>query len=101
MVLKTAVVVFGFLAPLGAGTVIAADLHPIIEIETGYFFGASENGKWIKADQAAKSTAKKTTYQVYSLTKQEGQITAGKPKSADEPCPDTLMSRSRRNPKTA
>ena len=75
---------------MSAGTVSAADLHPIIEIETGYFFGGSENGKWIKADQAAKSTGKKTTYQVYSLTKQAGQITAGKPKSVDEPCPDTL-----------
>jgi hypothetical protein len=89
--LKTAAVVFGFLAPLSAGTISAADLHPIIEIKTGYFFGGSENGKWIKADQAAKSTGKKTTYQVYSLTKQAGQITAGKPKSVDEPCPDTLM----------
>ena len=89
--LKTAVVVLGFLAPLSGGSVRAADLHPIIEIETGYFFGGSENGKWVKADQAAKSTGKKTTYQVYSLTKQAEQITAGKPKSIDEPCPDTLM----------
>ena len=89
--LKTAAVVFGFLAPLSAGIVRAADLHPIIEIETGYFFGGSENGKWIKADQTAKSTGKKTTYQVYGLTKQAGEITAGKPKSVDEPCPDTLM----------
>ena len=91
MNLKRAAVVLGFLAPLSDWTVSAADLHPIIEIETGYFFGGSENGKWIKADQAAKSTGKKTTYQVYSLTKQAGQITAGKPKSVDEPCPDTLM----------
>lgn len=91
MNLKTAAVLFGFLAPLSAGTRSAAEPHPIIEIETGYFFGASENGKWIKADQAAKSTGKKTTYQVYSLTKQAGQITADKPKSVDEPCPDTLM----------
>ena len=90
MNLKTAAVLFGFLAPLSAGTCSAAEPHPIIEIETGYFFDASENGKWIKADQAAKSTGKKTTYQVYSLTKQAGQITADKPKSVDEPCPDTL-----------
>jgi hypothetical protein len=89
--LKIAAVVFGFLAPLSAGTVSAADLHPIIEIETGYLFGGSENGKWVTANQAAKSTGKKTTYQVYSLTKQAGQITAGKPKSVDEPCPDALM----------
>jgi hypothetical protein len=88
--LKTAAVLFSFLAPLSAGIVSAADLHPIIEIETGYFFGGSENGKWIKAEQAAKSRGKKTTYQVYSLTKQAGQITGGKPKSVDEPCPDTL-----------
>ena len=91
MNLKTAAVFFGFLAPLTSGTARAADLHSIVEMETGYFFGGSENGKWIKADQAAKSTAKQTTYRVYSLTKQVGQITAGKPESVDEPCPDTLM----------
>ena len=44
--LKTAALVVGFLAPMSAGTVRAADLHPIIEIETGYLFGGSENGKW-------------------------------------------------------
>jgi len=59
--LKTAAVVIGLLAPLSAGTVSAADLHPIIEIETGYFFGGSENGNWIKPDQAAKSLDMKTT----------------------------------------
>ncbi|MEP6586625.1 MAG: hypothetical protein ABJB70_07850, partial [Candidatus Udaeobacter sp.] len=37
------------------------------------------------------STGKKTTYQVYSLTKQVGKITAAKPTSVEEPCPDTLM----------
>ena len=91
MKIKTAAAVsFGFLAPLSAATLRAADVHPIIEIETGYFFGGSESGKWIKAGRAAKSIAKKTTYQVYGLTKQAGQITGGKPKSVDEPCPDTL-----------
>ncbi len=69
----------------------AADLHPIIEVETGYFFGASAKGKWIKADQAAKSVTNETRYQVYSLTKQMGQTKGNKPKSVDEPCPDTLM----------
>jgi hypothetical protein len=87
--LKT--VVIGFLVSLSAGTASAADLHPIIEIETGYFCGGSENGKWIKADQAVKSVANETTYQVYSLTKQVGQITAATPTSVEEPCPDTLM----------
>jgi hypothetical protein len=87
----TAAVAFGFLAPLSAVAIRAADVHPIIEIQTGYFFGGSQRGKWIKADGAAKSTGNNTTYQVYSLTKQAGKITAGIPKSVDEPCPDTLM----------
>jgi hypothetical protein len=97
--LKTAALVFGFLAPLSAGTISAADMPSIIEIETGYFFGASENGKWVKPDQAAKAVANKTTYQVYSLTKQVGQITAAKPTSVEEPCPDTLMASLSSKPK--
>jgi len=71
--IKTAAVLFGFLAPLSTAIVSAADLRPIIEVETGYFFGASEKGNWVKADKAAKSVGKKTTYQVYGLTKQVGQ----------------------------
>ncbi len=89
--LKTAARLVSLLAVCTAPTARTAGLHPIIEIETGYFFGASENGKWIKAEQAAKSIHRKTTYQVYSLTKQIGQITTGKPKPVEEPCPDTLM----------
>jgi FG-GAP repeat len=89
--LKTAARVLALFAVFSAAAVSAAELHPIIEIDTGYFFGGSENGKWIKAEQAAKSVRNKTTYQVYSLTKQVGQITAGQPKSVEEPCPDTLM----------
>jgi len=42
---------------LNRGTARAADLHPIVEIETGYFFGASEKGKSISSDQASKSVA--------------------------------------------
>ena len=91
MNIKTgAAVLFVFLSPLSHTVVSAADVRPIIEVETGYFFGASEKGNWVKADKAAKSVGKKTTYKVYGLTKQAGQITAGKPKSVEEPCPDTL-----------
>lgn len=89
MNLKT--VVISFLVPLSAGPIRAADPHPIIEIETGYFFGGSEDGKWIKADEAAKSVANKAIYQVYSLSKHVGQITAATPTSVEEPCPGTLM----------
>ena len=38
-----------------SATAMAADLHPIVEMDTGYFFGGSADGKWVKAEQAAKS----------------------------------------------
>jgi hypothetical protein len=46
----------------------AADLHPIVEVQSGYLFGAIADGKWIKADEAAKSIENEVTYQVYGLT---------------------------------
>jgi hypothetical protein len=42
-----------------------ADLHPIVEVQSGYLFGAAADGKWIKADEAAKALPSETTYQVY------------------------------------
>ena len=74
-----------------AATAKAADFHPIVETETGYFFGGSANGKWVKAEQAANSMKGGTSLRVFGLADEVGQTTAGKPKSVDEPCPDTLM----------
>src|SRR4051812_28036184 len=85
--LKTAAVVFRFLALLSAGTASAADLHPIIAIETGYFFGGSENGRWIKAVAATKSTGKKTALPGLQANEPGRPNHAGKPKSVDERCP--------------
>jgi hypothetical protein len=33
----------------------AAELHPIVEVQTGYFFGAVSGGKWLKAAESATS----------------------------------------------
>ena len=71
-------------------TAIAADLHPIVEVDTGYFFGGSADGKWVKAEQAAKSMKGNGAVRVFGLAQEMGKATAGKPKSVDEPCPDTL-----------
>jgi len=68
----------------------ATDLHPIVEVETGYFFGASENGKWVAAEKAAKRLPTETTFRIYGLTGEVGEAKGGKPKSIEEPCPDTL-----------
>jgi hypothetical protein len=74
-----------------SATASAADLHPIVEVKTGYFFGGSAGGKWVKAEQAAKSIKENTSFRVFGLTEEVGKATADTPKSVDEPCPDTLM----------
>ena len=63
----------------------AADLHPIVEVESGYLFGAISDGKWIKADETAKLIGEETTYRVYGLTQALGDAKGGKPTSEGEP----------------
>ena len=41
--------------PMCAAALPAAELHPIVEVESGYVFGAISDGKWIKADETANS----------------------------------------------
>src|SRR5882757_1911791 len=69
---------------------LAADLHPIVEVQSGYLFGAISDGKWIKADETAKLIGDETTYRVYGLTQALGDAKAGKPKPEGAPCEKTL-----------
>jgi hypothetical protein len=71
-------------------TSLAADLHPIVEVQSGYLFGAISDGKWIKADETAKLIGDETTYRVYGLTQALGEAEGDKPKPANEPCEETL-----------
>jgi len=68
---------FGLFVATGAvwisAAVTAAELHPIVEVESGYLFGATADGKWIKADKAAKALRGETTYHVYGLTQSFGE----------------------------
>ena len=68
----------------------AAELHPIVEVQSGYLFGAISDGKWIKADETAKLIGDETTYRVYGLTQALGDAKGDKPKSEGEPCEETL-----------
>jgi FG-GAP repeat len=70
--------------------VAAAELHPIVEVESGYLFGATADGKWIKADEAAKSLPDETTYRIYGLTQAFGEAKAGKAEAEGVPCEETL-----------
>ena len=69
---------------------LAADLHPIVEVQSGYLFGAISDGKWIKADETAKLIGDEITYRVYGLTQALGEAKGGKPKAVEDVCTDTL-----------
>ena len=87
-VIKIVVGVVGLLICAGA---TASELHPIVEVRSGYLFGATFNGKWMKAEEAAKALPGETTYQVYGLTQSLGQAKGGKPKPSEEDvCSDVL-----------
>ena len=74
-----------------SATAIAADLHPIVEMSTGYLFGGSAEGKWIKAEKAAKSMKGRTAFRVFGLSEEIGKTTGDKPKPAEaEVCSDLL-----------
>jgi hypothetical protein len=74
---------------LWAGASSAADLHPIVEVQSGYLFGATSDGKWIKADETAKMLSDETTYRIYGLTQSLGETKASKPEVAQD-CGETL-----------
>src|SRR6266576_716917 len=91
--MKTTVkrIVLGVAAVLICATgSLAADSHPIVDVESGFLFGATSNGKWIKADETAKLIGDETTYRVYGLTQALGDAKGDKPKPANGPCEETL-----------
>jgi FG-GAP repeat len=71
--------------------VAKADVHPIVEVQTGYLFGATANSKWIKSDEAAKAISDESTYKIYGLTQSLGEAKGAKPKPEEEEvCSDVL-----------
>jgi hypothetical protein len=89
--MKLASYVVAVAALLICAAAAAADLHPIVEVQSGYLFGATSNGKWIKADEAAKALPGETTYNVYGLTQSLGQAKGSEPKASEEhDCSDVL-----------
>ena len=68
-----------------------ADVRPIVEVQSGYLFGATTNSKWIKSDEAAKAISDERTYKIYGLTQSFGEAKGAKPKpSEEEVCSDVL-----------
>lgn len=79
------------LALLICAAAAASELHPIVDVESGYLFGATADGKWIKPEEAAKALQGKMTYHVYGLTQSLGEAKGDQPKpSEEEVCSDVL-----------
>jgi hypothetical protein len=69
-----------------------AEFHPIVEVQSGYLFGATADGKWIKAEEVAKALQGDMTYHVYGLTQSLGEAKGSQPKpSEEEVCSDMLI----------
>jgi FG-GAP repeat len=69
----------------------AAEIHPIVEVQSGYLFGATADEKWMKSEEAANALADEITYRIYGLTQSFGETKGGKPKpSAEDVCSDVL-----------
>jgi hypothetical protein len=69
----------------------AAELHPIVEVNSGHLFGATSDGIWIKAEEAAKALNDEIAYRIYGLTRSLGEAKGGKPKPSEEDvCSDVL-----------
>jgi hypothetical protein len=79
-------------ALLICAAVPAAELHPIVEVQSGYLFGATADGKWMKAEEAAKALNDEATYRIYGLTQSFGEAHGAKPKANKEDvCSDLLV----------
>src|SRR5204862_4970788 len=99
--LKTAAVVFRFLALLSPGPlarpICTRSLHP----SQATFSAEAKTGDGSRLSHRQDRLARRQLTRVYSLTSQAGQITAGKPKSVDERCPNTLKVSLSSKPKMA
>ena len=75
---------------------IAAEPHPVIEMETDYLIGSPAlgggggvgSGKWLNSEAAAKVVKQGTVFRTYSLTRELGTSKGGKPKANADICED-------------
>ena len=75
---------------LAISTALGAELHPVLEAETGFLLGSARKGKWLSAKETAKGLRGGEEYRLYSATKLIGNRKGGKPVSEEETCPDVF-----------
>lgn len=81
--------IVAFLASLSV--TFSAELHPVIEVQTGFLIGSARKGEWLSGKEAARVLRGGEVYRLYSAKEAKGSVKGGKPKSAEEPCPDVFV----------
>lgn len=64
----------------------SSPLHPIVDAQTGYLIGGSQNGKWVSDKDVAKKLRGGEAYRVFDRSKQVGQTTGTKTRTNEAPC---------------
>lgn len=85
---------YAFLAVLFSGfaTATAAQLHPVIEVQTGFLIGSTRKGKWLSGKETAKALRGGEVYRLYTAKEAKGSVKGGTPKTAEEEvCPDIFV----------
>jgi hypothetical protein len=74
-----------------SASVSAAEIHPVVEVRSGILLGASGDGKWFGAKQAAKQLTPGTSFRVFDLTREVGAAKARKVEPDADLCPDVRI----------
>ena len=78
-------------AAFGALNASAAEFAPIVWPETDYLIGGRAGGKWLDSGQAARLVKGGEAFRLFSFNDEIGLAKGDKPRSAEEPCPDTQV----------
>src|SRR5687767_14230725 len=72
-------------------------VHPVVDAQSGYLLGGSKNGKWVNANEAAKTLKGGETYRVYGNTAAARNTTGSKPRTDEAPCDETYWVTPKKN----
>jgi hypothetical protein len=76
---------------VGCVSPLRGEVHPIVEVKSGLLLGASDGGKWLKAEEAAKQFKRGGAFRIFDLGKEVGIAKALKVEANMDICPDVRI----------
>jgi hypothetical protein len=73
----------------GVGGAPQPRVRPVVDARSGYLLGGTVNGAWRPGEQVARLLRGRERYRVYGGGRLLGESAGTRPKSIEEPCPDT------------